>query len=142
MASNDVRGTKTQQNLKDALLTVALAAQRYAYFGKQAEVAGKPDAAGLFHDSARKEASTADELLSFFKSAGDPATGLPFGNTEKNLKSAISSELNEAEAMYAQMAQQARADGLSDIADCFDNLVKQSKTQAGRFQRALENLDF
>ena len=71
---------------------------------------------------------------------GDPATGLPIGDTEKNLKSAIFGETHEYEKMYPGMAKTAREEGFEDIAEWFETLAKAEKSHAGRFTKMLSLL--
>ena len=71
---------------------------------------------------------------------GDPASGLPIGETKLNLKSAIAGETHEYSDMYPGMAKQARDEGFSEIADWFETLAKAERSHANRFQKALETL--
>jgi rubrerythrin len=71
---------------------------------------------------------------------GDPATGLPIGNTQKNLKSAIHGETHEYESMYPGMAKTAREEGFDDIAEWFETLAKAEKSHAGRFSKLLDTI--
>ena len=142
MASKQLAGTKTHQNLKDAFAGESQANRRYMYFAKVADVEGRPDVAGLFKDTADGETGHALGHLDYLKPAGDPATGLPIGNTEKNLKSAIHGETHEYEQMYPSMAKAAREEGFDDIAEWFETLAKAEKSHAGRFSKALQALDF
>ena len=129
-------------NLKDAFAGESQANRRYLYFAKVADVEGRPDVAGLFKDTADGETGHAHGHLDYLKSVGDPATGLPIGNTEKNLKSAVAGETHEYETMYPGMARTAREEGFEDIAEWFETLAKAEKSHAGRFTKALESLDF
>ncbi|MBK6520065.1 MAG: rubrerythrin [Polyangiaceae bacterium] len=137
-----LEGTKTHQNLKDAFAGESQANRRYLYFAKQADVEGRPDVAGLFRDTADGETGHAHGHLDYLRQAGDPATGLPIGNSEKNLKAAVAGETHEYETMYPNMAKEARADGFDDVADWFETLAKAEKSHAGRFKKALDSLDF
>ena len=137
-----LEGTKTHQNLKDAFAGESQANRRYMYFAKTADVEGRPEVAGLFKDTADGETGHAHGHLDYLKQVGDPATGLPIGSTAKNLKSAVAGETHEYETMYPGMAKQAREEGFADIAEWFETLAKAEKSHAGRFQKALETLDF
>ena len=97
--SKQLSGTKTHNNLKAAFAGESQANRRYLYFGKIADVEGRPDVAGLFKDTADGETGHAHGHLDYLKAAGDPATGLPIGSTEKNLKAAIAGETHEYETM-------------------------------------------
>ena len=134
-------GSKTHENLKAAFAGESQANRRYLYFAKVADVEGRPDVAGLFKETADGETGHAHGHLDFLKQVGDPATGEPIGNTEKNLKAAVKGETYEYETMYPGMAKQARDEGHDDIAEWFETLAKAEKSHAGRFQRALNELD-
>jgi rubrerythrin len=126
------------RHLKDAFAGESQANRRYLYFAKVADVEGRPDVAGLFKDTADGETGHAHGHLDYLKQAGDPATGLPIGNTEKNLKAAVAGETHEYETMYPGMAKDAREEGFDDIAEWFETLAKAEKSHAGRFAKALE----
>ena len=49
-----------------------------------ADVEGEPDIAGLFRDTADGETGHAHGHLDYLKKVGDPATGLPIGDTASN----------------------------------------------------------
>ena len=102
---------------------------------------GYPEIAGNFKETVDGETGHAHGHLDYMKSVGDPATGLPFGNTEKNLKSAIAGETHEYETMYPGMAKTAREEGFDDIAEWFETLAKAEKSHAGRFSKILESLN-
>ena len=82
-------GTKTFENLKEAFAGESQANRRYLYFAKMADVEGQPDIAGLFRDTAEGETGHAHGHLDYLREVGDPATGLPIGDTATNLKAAI-----------------------------------------------------
>lgn len=133
-------GTKTHDNLKAAFAGESQANRRYLYFAKIADVEGEPDIAGLFRDTAEGETGHAHGHLDYLKSAGDPATGLPIGDTESNLKAAVAGETYEYTDMYPGMAKTARDEGFDEIAQWFETLAKAEKSHAGRFQRGLDEL--
>ncbi|HEX9295672.1 MAG TPA: rubrerythrin family protein [Polyangiaceae bacterium] len=135
-----LNGTKTHQNLKDAFAGESQANRRYLYFAKVADVEGYPEVAGLFKDTADGETGHAHGHLDYLKQVGDPATGLPIGNTAKNLKAAVAGETHEYETMYPGMAKIAREEGFEDIAEWFETLAKAEKSHAGRFQKAHDTL--
>ena len=135
-----LEGTKTHTNLKEAFAGESQANRRYLYFAKVADVEGYPDVAGLFKDTADGETGHAHGHLDFLKQVGDPATGEPIGNTEKNLKSAVAGETYEYQTMYPGFAKTAREEGFSEIAEWFETLAKAEKSHAGRFDKALKEL--
>jgi len=139
--SKTLNGTKTHQNLKDAFAGESQANRRYLYFAKVADVEGYPEVAGLFKDTADGETGHAHGHLDYLKQVGDPATGLPIGNTLKNLKAATAGETHEYETMYPGFAKEAREEGFDDIAEWFETLAKAEKSHAGRFSKAAQSLD-
>jgi rubrerythrin len=137
----DLKGTKTHQNLKDAFAGESQANRRYLYFAKQADIEGYPDVGGLFRDTGEAETGHAHGHLDHLKRVGDPATDMPIGSTEQNLGAAVAGETYEYTEMYPGMAKSARDEGFDDVAEWFETLAKAEKSHAGRFQKALDNLE-
>ena len=140
MAAQKLQGSKTHDNLKHAFAGESQANRRYEYFAKVADVEGYPDVAGLFRDTAAGETGHAHGHLDYLTQAGDPATGLPIGNTEKNLAAAVHGETEEYQNMYPGFAKTARDEGFEDIAEWFETLAKAEKSHAGRFSKALDGV--
>ncbi len=134
----DLNGTKTHDNLKAAFAGESQANRRYLYFAKVADIEGYPQIAANFRDTAEGETGHAHGHLDYIKTVGDPATGLPLGDTEDNLKAAVAGETHEYTDMYPGMAKTAREEGFGEIADWFETLAKAEKSHAGRFQQLLD----
>ena len=137
----DLKGTKTHQNLKDAFAGESQANRRYLYFARNADIEGYPDVGGLFRDTAEAETGHAHGHLDYLKAAGDPATDKPIGPTDQNLAAAVAGETYEYTEMYPGMAKTARDEGHADVAEWFETLAKAEKSHAGRFQKALDELE-
>jgi rubrerythrin len=135
-----LKGTKTEQNLKDAFAGESMANRRYLYFAQRADVEGYNDVAAVFRSTAEGETGHAHGHLEFLREVGDPATGEPIGTTQQNLKAAIAGETHEYTDMYPGMARSAREEGFDEIADWFETLARAEKSHAGRFQKALNEL--
>ena len=135
-----LKGTKTEQNLKDAFAGESMANRRYLYFAQKADVEGYNDVATGFRATAEGETGHAHGHLEFLEETGDPATGKPIGSTSLNLGAAIAGETHEYTDMYPGMARTARDEGLEEIADWFETLAKAEKSHAGRFTKALNEL--
>jgi len=84
-----LNGTKTEQNLKDAFAGESQANRRYLYFARKADIEGFNDVSTVFRSTAEGETGHAHGHLEFMESVGDPATGLPIGDTGSNLKAAV-----------------------------------------------------
>ncbi len=136
----ELKGSKTHQNLKDAFAGESQANRRYLYFAKIADVEGYPEVAGNFRETAEGETGHAHGHLDYLKKVGDPATDLPMGATDENLKAAIAGETHEYTDMYPGMAKTAREEGFTEIADWFETLAKAEKSHAGRFTQMLKSI--
>ena len=137
----NLNGTRTHQNLKDAFAGESQANRRYLWMAKVADVEGFPEIAGNFRQTAEGETGHAHGHLDYLKQVGDPATGLPIGETAENLKASIAGETHEYTDMYPGMAKSARDEGFGEIADWFETLAKAEKSHAGRFQSLLNTID-
>jgi rubrerythrin len=140
MTMPDLKGSRTQANLKAAFAGESQANRRYLYFAKVADVEGYPEVAGNFRETAEGETGHAHGHLDYLKRVGDPATDLPIGGTELNLKSAVAGETHEYTDMYPGMAKTAREEGFAEIADWFETLAKAEKSHAGRFSQLLKSI--
>jgi rubrerythrin len=135
-----LKGSKTEKSLKDAFAGESMANRRYLYFAQKADVEGFNDVSTVFRSTAEGETGHAHGHLEYLEACGDPATGLPFGDTKGNLKSAIAGETHEYSDMYPGMAKIAREEGFVEIADWFETLAKAERSHANRFTRALNEL--
>ena len=137
----ELKGTKTHENLKAAFAGESQANRRYLYFAKVADIEGYPEIASNFRETAEGETGHAHGHLDYLKEVGDPATDLPIGDSEENLKAAVAGETHEYTDMYPGMAKTARDEGHDEIADWFETLAKAERSHANRFQKALDTLD-
>ena len=137
---SELKGSKTEDNLKAAFAGESQANRRYLYFAKMADVEGYPEVAGNFRQTAEGETGHAHGHLDYLKKVGDPATGLPINDTADMLKAAVVRETHEYTDMYPGMAKTAREEGFGEVADWFETLAKAEKSHAGRFQELLESI--
>ena len=135
-----LKGTKTEENLKSAFAGESMANRRYLFFARQADIEGLPEAAGVFKNTADGETGHAFGHLDFLKEIGDPATGLPIGDTAENLKAAVAGETYEYTEMYPGFAKTAREEGFGEVAEWFETLARAEKSHAGKFQATLTAL--
>jgi len=136
-----LKGTQTEGNLKAAFAGESQANRRYLYFANKADIEGFNDVSAVFRSTAEGETGHAHGHLEYLESCGDPATGLPFGETSLNLKTAIAGETHEYTDMYPGMAKTARDEGFDEIADWFETLAKAERSHANKFQRTLDSLN-
>ena len=136
----ELKGSKTEQHLKDAFAGESQANRRYLYFANKADVEGFADVAALFRSTAEGETGHAHGHLEYLETCGDPATGMPFGETKSNLATAVAGETHEYTDMYPGMAKDARSEGFDEIADWFETLAKAERSHANRYQKALNEV--
>ena len=135
-----LKGSKTEENLKAAFAGESQANRRYLYFANKADVEGQNDVAALFRSTAEGETGHAHGHLEWLEQVGDPATGLPIGPTRDNLKAAVAGETHEYTDMYPGMAKTAREEGHDEVADWFETLAKAERSHANRYTKALNEL--
>ena len=133
-----LKGTKTEQCLKDAFAGESQANRRYLYFANKADVEGQNDVAALFRSTAEGETGHAHGHLEFLEMSGDPATGMPINSSKDCLAAAVAGETHECTDMYPGMAKTAREEGFDEIADWFETLAKAERSHANRYQKALD----
>ena len=135
-----LRGSVTEQNLKNAFAWESQANPRYLYFAQKADAEGLNDVAAVFRSTAESKTGHAHRHLEYLEEVRDPATRKPVGSTRDNLKAAIAGETHEYVDIYPGMARAARQEGFDQVADWFETLAKAGKSHAGRVQKALDAL--
>ena len=137
----NLKGSKTEKNLKDAFAGESQANRRYLYFAAKADVEGYNDVSTVFRSTAEGETGHAHGHLDYLKKVGDPATGEPIGDTTLNLKASIAGETYEYTQMYPGFAKTAHEEGFEEIAEWFETLARAERSHAGRFQKGLDSLN-
>ena len=132
-----LKGSRTEANLKEAFAGESQANRRYLYFAQKADVEGYPDVASLFRSVAEGETGHAFGHFDYLAEVGDPVTGVAVGSTADNLKSAIEGETYEYTEMYPGFAKIARDEGFEQVAEWFETLARAEKSHAGRFSKGL-----
>ena len=135
-----LKDSTTEGNLKAAFAGESQANRRYLYFAQKADIEGRSDIASVFRSTAEGETGHAHGHLEYLEATGDPATGMPIGDTASNLRSAIAGETYEYSDMYPGMARSARDEGFDEIADWFETLAKAERSHANRFAKALADM--
>lgn len=135
----ELKGSQTEKNLRAAFAFESESSRRFLYFAHQADVEGRPEAASVFRAAAEGESGHALGHLDFLADIADPATGLPIGSTDENLASAAAGELDEAERVYPNFAEVARAEGFGEIAEWLESLSQAERQYAERFQATADD---
>ncbi len=138
--AKSVKGTKTEQSLKEAFAGESQANRRYLYFANQADIAGANDVAAVFRSTAEGETGHAHGHMEYLINggAGEPGTGMPAKTVAEALQAAIAGETHEYTDMYPGMAKTAREEGVDEIADWFETLAKAERSHANKFTKTLE----
>ena len=127
----ELKGSRTEANLKDAFAGESQARNKYTYFASVAKKEGYEQIASVFLETAEQEKEHAK--LHFQALAG-------IGDTIANLKAAADGENHETTSMYPTMAREAREEGFEDIARVFEGIGRVEKTHRDRYQKLLENV--
>jgi len=138
--AKSVKGSKTEQSLKEAFAGESQANRRYLYFANQADIAGANDVASVFRSTAEGETGHAHGHMEYLITggAGEPGTGMPAKTVAEALQAAIAGETHEYTDMYPGMAKTAREEGFDEIADWFETLAKAERSHANKFTKTLE----
>jgi rubrerythrin len=138
--AKSVKGSKTEQSLKEAFAGESQANRRYLYLANQADIAGANDVAAVFRSTAEGETGHAHGHMEYLINggAGEPGTGMPAKTVAEALQAAIAGETHEYTDMYPGMAKTAREEGFDEIADWFETLAKAERSHANKFTKTLE----
>jgi len=128
----DIKGTRTEQNLREAFAGESQACNKYRYFAAVAKKEGHKKVAKYFLETAENEKEHA--TLHFNYLGGTCST-------IENLKVAAAGELEEHTNMYPRMAHEAKEEGFNEIAQIFEAIGKIEKTHHERFLKLLEEVE-
>ena len=138
--AKSIKGTRTEESLKEAFAGESQANRRYLYFANMADIAGAGDVAAVFRSTAEGETGHAHGHMEYLieGGAGEPGTGMPAKTVAEALEAAISGETHEYSSMYPGMAKVARDEGFDEVADWFETLAKAERSHANKFANTLE----
>lgn len=129
----ELKGTKTEQNLKEAFAGESQARNKYTYFASQAKKDGYVQISKIFEETANNEREHAKIWFKLLN-------GGKINDTLSNLQEAAAGENYEWTDMYAKFAREAREEGLNDIALLFENVARIEKHHEERYQRLVKNI--
>ena len=128
----DLKGTKTEQNLRTAFAGESQARNKYTYFARVAKKEGYEQIAALFLETAENEK---EHAKLWYKHLGE------LGDTAANLKAAADGENAEWTDMYAGFAKTAREEGFEALAKQFEGVAAIEKRHEERYRKLLKNLE-
>lgn len=129
----ELKGTKTEANLKTAFAGESEARNKYTYYASKAKKEGFEQIANLFLETANNEK---EHAKIWFKLLHD---GMP--DTVENLKDAADGENYEWTDMYAKFAKEAKEEGFDHIAYLFEEVGKIEKEHEERYRKLLANIE-
>ena len=130
----DLKGTKTEQNLKEAFAGESMARNKYTYFASKAKKDGYVQIAAIFEETAANEKEHAKTWYKYLN-------GGSVSDTRTNLADAASGENFEWTDMYARMAKEAREEGFDEIAAKFEMVGAIEKHHEERYRKLLKNIE-
>ena len=130
----ELKGSKTEQNLKEAFAGESQAHTKYQYYASKAEKEGFQQIGAFFRETALNEKEHAKIWFKLLHDGDVPAT-------TANLKAAADGENHEWTDMYAGFAKTAREEGFDNIAVLFEMVGQIEKEHEERYRKLLANIE-
>ena len=129
----ELKGSKTEANLRTAFAGESQARNKYTYYASKAKTEGYVQIAKLFEETAANEKEHAKIWFKLLNGGAAPGTA-------DNLLDAASGENYEWTEMYAEFAKTAKEEGFDRIAYLFEAVGKIEKHHEERYRKLLENV--
>ena len=129
----ELKGTKTEENLKTAFAGESQAHTKYLYYASKAKKDGYVQIGSLFEETAKNEKEHAKIWFKLLHGGQMP-------DTVENLTDAAAGENYEWTDMYAGFAKTAREEGFEEIAFLFESVGAIEKVHEARYRKLLENV--
>ncbi|CCX74263.1 rubrerythrin [Firmicutes bacterium CAG:83] len=128
----ELKGSRTERNLREAFAGETQARSKYDYFASVAKKEGYEQIAAIFQTTANNEK---EHAKMWFKALGG------IGTTAENLASAAAGENYEWTDMYDRMAQEAEEEGFTELAEKFRQVGRIEKAHEERYRALLSNVE-
>ena len=128
----ELKGSKTEQNLREAFAGESQARNKYTYFASVAKKEGYQQISAIFEETANNEK---EHAKLWFKALGE------LGDTSANLLAAAEGENYEWTDMYDRFAKDAEEEGFTALAAQFRMVAAIEKTHEERYRKLLNNVD-
>jgi rubrerythrin len=129
----ELKGSKTEANLREAFSGESQARTRYTFFASQARKQGYEQIAAIFQETADNEKEHAKLWYKYLN-------GGAVGTTEENLEIAANGEHYEWSDMYKRMAETAEEEGFLEIAKTMRLVASVEKRHEERYLKLLKNV--
>lgn len=130
----ELKGSKTEANLKAAFAGESQAHTKYLYYASKAKKDGYVQIGELFEATAKNEKEHAKIWFKLLHDGDIPATTV-------NLADAAEGENYEWTDMYAEFARVAEEEGFKQIAFLFEKVGAIEKTHEERYKKLLANIE-
>ena len=130
----ELKGSKTEQNLKAAFAGESQARNKYTYFASKAKKDGYCQIAAIFEETANNEK---EHAKMWFKELN----GGEIPTTTENLKAAADGENYEWTDMYDEFAKTAKEEGFNELAYLFESVGKIEKEHEERYRKLIKNIE-
>ncbi|MCR4771789.1 MAG: rubrerythrin family protein [Oscillospiraceae bacterium] len=127
----ELKGSKTEKNLREAFAGESQARNKYTYFASVARKEGYEQIAAIFEMTAANEK---EHAKMWFKELGE------LGDTSANLSAAAAGENYEWTDMYDRFAKEAEEEGFKAIAAKFRMVGMIEKSHEERYRALLSNV--
>ena len=128
----ELKGSKTEANLRAAFSGESEARNKYTYFASVAKKEGYEQIAAIFLETAENEKEHAKLHFKYLEGIGD---------TKSNLADAAAGENYEWSDMYPKFAKEAEEEGFLEIAATFRGIAEVEKHHEERYKKLLENVE-
>lgn len=130
----ELKGTKTEANLKAAFAGESEAHTKYEYYASQAKKDGYVQISNIFSETSHNEKEHAKIWFKLLH-------GSSIQDTASNLKDAAEGENHEWTSMYPTFAKEAREEGFDEIAYLFDAVGAIEKEHNERYDVLLKKVE-
>ena len=128
----EFKGSKTEANLMAAFAGESQARNKYDYFASKAKKEGYEQIAAIFQETALNEKEHAKMWFKLFEG---------IKTTPENLLAAAAGEHEEWTDMYKRMADEAEAEGFTDIAFKFRKVAEVEAHHEARYRALAKNIE-
>lgn len=125
----NLKGTKSEKNIKAALTGESLARNKYTFYAMQAQKEGYSEIAEMYERMAKNESMHAKIWFSILNDG--------LGTTKENLADSAKGENGEWMTMYPEFAKTAREEGLEELAVMFEKVAEIEKDHEKTFLKSL-----
>ena len=130
----EFKGSRTEQNLRDAFSGESQARNKYTFYASKAKKEGYVQISNFFTETANNEKEHAEIWFKLLYGGEIPTTTV-------NLQDGVNGEKYEWDTMYKEFAETARQEGFDDIARLFEGVGQIEKEHMERYGKLLENIE-